>query len=151
MKYVGYFLLLCGLSSASIWGQAASKDHASVVVRAANRDVKLGTFKSFPTLHPGIRTVKLGNFKSYPAVHPGVRKANRDVRLGAFKVNPAVHSVVRTAKNEVRLGTFESFPATSPRLVLWQVSKSQGQRTDKIQTLVGKTDAFPLPAFVVLR
>ena len=150
MKYVGYFLLLCGLSSAPIWGQqAASRNEAPVVVRAAKPAVKLGTFKSFPALHPGIRTVKLGNFKSYPAVHPGVRKANRDVKLGAFKSNPTLHSVVHTAKYEVKLGTFESFPATSPRLVLWQVSQSQ--KAEKTQTLVGKTDAFPLPAFVVLR
>jgi hypothetical protein len=149
MKYMGYFLLLFGLSSSSIWGQVAPKHEALAAVRTASPEVKLGTFKPLPTMHSGVRTVKVGNFKPFPAMHPGTRRANRDVKLGAFKALPTVHSGIRTVKYEVKTGTFESFPATSPRFVLWQVSKSQ--TTEKMQTLIGKTDAFPSPAFVILR
>ena len=83
MKSVGYFFLLCGLLNAAAWGQSTRKNQAFIVVRCAglscsaspssyvgrgNAQVKLGTFKSFPFVHAGIRTtkheVKLGTFKS---------------------------------------------------------------------------------------
>ena len=80
MKSVGYFLLMCGLLNAAAWGQSARKNPGLVMMRCAglscgasfsgrtNPEVKLGTFKSYPTGRSGIRTakyeVKLGTFKS---------------------------------------------------------------------------------------
>jgi hypothetical protein len=140
MKWVAYFLLLCGLLNSAAWGQSARKNQPLVIVRCtalscsassvsrrANPEVKVGTFKSFP--------------------HSGILTTRREVKLGTF---PTAHSGIRTARYELNVGTFKSFlPATSPRLVL--ARSSQPEKEQKTKTLVGKTDAFPLPTVIVLR
>jgi hypothetical protein len=61
MKRVGYFFLLCGLLTSTVWGQSLTTNKPSRVVRSvgfyfsspsvtrkAQPEVKLGTFTSFP-------------------------------------------------------------------------------------------------------
>jgi len=61
MKRVGYFFLLCGLLTSTVWGQSVTANKPSRVVRnvgfyfsspsairKAQPEVKLGTFASFP-------------------------------------------------------------------------------------------------------
>ena len=95
MKHVGYFLLLCGLLSSSVWGQSAPKNQASVVLMKC---VALSC-SSAPT-HPAKHGVKLGTFYSLPT---GLSAATR----------------------EVKLGTFKPYVETSRRPVLLQVSQQQ--------------------------
>jgi hypothetical protein len=57
----------------------------------------------------------------------------------------------RKAKPEVILGSFDSFHAiilnSSPSLALWQASSSD--KEEEMETLLGKTGAFSLPAVIV--
>jgi hypothetical protein len=124
MKCVGYFFLLCGLLNASVWGQSAHRTQTYAVVRCAGLSCSASASTLIRRDNP---TVKLGTFRSFATPHPGIR----------------------TVKREVKLGTFKSFPATFPRLVLGRVSQLEKEK--KMETLVGKADAFPLPALIVRR
>jgi len=106
MKCVGYFLLLCGLATSPVWGQAAPKNETLVVRRCG----PLSCSSSEPAV---IRTAKrkliLATFKSFQGTEPSItRRANPEVKLGTFKSFPTVRSGIRTAKREVKLGTFPS-------------------------------------------
>jgi|ERR1700690_3045693 len=141
MRRLGYFFLLCGLLNSAAWGQSPRKNQQYVVIKC--RAVSCGAAASSVTRR-GKPEVKLGTFKSFP--HSGLGAAKDEVKLGTFKSFP--HSGLRTAQYEVKVGTFKPFPATSLHMVLLQ---SQLNNSEKTGTLVVKTDAFPLPRFIVLR
>jgi len=121
MRRLGYFFLLCGLLSSAAWGQSPRKNQQYVVIKC--RAVSCGASASSAT-----------------------RRAKPEVKLGTFKSFP--HSGLRSAKYEVKVGTFKPFPATSLHMVLLQ---AQLEKSENTGTLVVKTDAFPLPRFIVLR
>jgi hypothetical protein len=113
MKCLGYFFLLCGLLNAAAWGQSARKNQAFVVVRCAdlsciasapsvagknNPEVKVGTFKPLPTVHPDIRTAK----------HESARKNQALVVLRCADLSCIASTPSVAGKNnpEVKVGTF---------------------------------------------
>src|ERR1035438_6989150 len=115
MKCLGYFFLLCGLLNAAAWGQSARKNQAFVVVRCAdlsciasapsvagknNPEVKVGTFKPLPTVHPDIRTAR----------HESARKNQAFVVLRCADLSCIAPTPSVAGKNnpEVKVGTFRS-------------------------------------------
>ena len=80
MKFVGYLFLLCGLLNAAAWGQSARKNQVFVVVRCTGLSCSASSVTR--TDHPEVR---IGTFKSLPTVHPDIRTAKHDVKLGIIK------------------------------------------------------------------
>jgi hypothetical protein len=143
MRRLGYFFLLCGLVNSAAWGESAHKNQQYVVIKC--RAVSCGGSSSSVTRRAKPE-VKLGTFKSFP--HSGLDAAKDEVKLGTFK-SPTTHAGIRAANYEVRVGTFKPFPSMSPHMLLLQAR--QREKSEKPGMLVVKTDAFPLPNFVVQR
>ena len=143
MRRLGYFFLVCGLLNSAAWGQSARKNQQYVVIKC--RAVSCGGSSSSVTRRAKPE-VKLGTFKSFP--HSGLDAAKDEVKLGTFK-SPTTHAGIRAANYEVRVGTFKPFPSMSPHLLLLQAQELQ--KNENPGMLVVKTDAFPLPNFVVQR